>query len=131
MIFVKQNTPPNASIVIPPPEAPWNNEGSGPLMTAFLYPRRIVQREKDENKIDLNADYAIVAWGWWGCGKEGLDRDEKECHGWPRVKVPAEWVIYKEKDSMRTIKKIVNTAYDPQSQENKSAWGLIKIKKGQ
>jgi len=129
MLFIKQNTPDNAVIANPPPIKPWNNEGSGPLVTAFLYPRIFVQDENDENKIDLKADYALIAWGWFRCSESDVGPDDEDCHGWPRVKVPAEWIIYKKENSTEITKRFENTIYDPQDDINKYTWGLIKIKK--
>lgn len=128
VLFIRNNTPPDSIIATPPPIFPWNNEGSGPLFTAFLFPRKFSQGENDSNFVDFNADYALIAWGSYRCTKNIKGPDEEACHGWPRVNVSAEWIIYRKENSSEIINSFENTLYDPKDSINKYAWGLIKIK---
>jgi hypothetical protein len=123
MVFVRENTPESAFIMHPPQKAPWLNVGNGGLIRYFLYPRHLVQNHDDEySKIDEIADYVMIAWGYCSC-------DGENCHGWPKVKVPAEWIIYKKENSTEVESRFENTVYNPDDEINKEAWGLIKIKK--
>jgi len=130
MLFIKRNTPEDATIANPPPIPPWNNEGSGPVFNAFLYPRKFFQSiTEDMNEVDLKADYALIAWGSYRCSKNDVGPDDEFCHGWPRIHVEAEWIIYKKENSSEIDRKINDIIYDPNDPINKYAWGLIKIKK--
>lgn len=128
-LFVKQNTPSNALIANPPPVPPWNNEGSEPLMNALIYPRKTVQSLDDVNYVDSKANYVLLTWGWWKCAESDVGPDDKECHGWPRIDLPADWIIYQKNGSFEIDKKITDTVYNFGSEINQNRWGLIKINK--
>lgn len=123
MLFVKVNTTTNAFIAHPPLDYPWLDVGNQLLVDYFLYPRRLVQNN-DELIIDERAEYVMIAWGAQDCGER-----KTPCHGWPKAKVPAEWILYKKKDSAEIEKKIEDTIYNPEDEINQEAWGLIKIKR--
>ncbi len=123
MVFVRENTPEDAIIMYPPQKYPWMNVGNGGLIRYFLYPRHIVQNYSNEYaQIEGSADYVMIAWGGWSCEAE-------RCHGWPKIKVPAEWMLYKKKNSIEIENKFEDTVYNPDDNINHEAWGLIKIKK--
>jgi hypothetical protein len=126
ILFIRNNIPSEATVAIPPPISPWNNEGSGPVFTGFLYPRQFSQNQQDSNFVDLKSDYALIAWGSYDCSNN-VSNDK--CHGWPKIKIPAEWIIYKKPQSPEVIEKIKKTIYDPSDKRNNNAWGIIKIKK--
>lgn len=130
MVFLRENTPSEAKMAHPPWEIPpWLSTGSQPLVRYFLYPRQLFQT-KDITSLDPKADYAMIAWGFWQCPQKPTEKYFGQCsYGWPKVKINAEWIIYKEEKSARLKKKIENTIYDPDDKINKNAWGLIKIKK--
>jgi hypothetical protein len=122
MNFIKENTPEDAVIMFPPKIRPWLSAGNEQLVRYFLYPRRILQDYENPNaQINKMATYAMITWGGWTCEGEN-------CHGWPKVEISAEWIIYKEKDSTGIENKLENTVYNPEDDINKSAWGLIKLK---
>ncbi len=125
MLFVRNNTPENAVIMYPPMRNPWNDVGNGGLIRYFLYPREIVQNITDVvAEVDSTANYAMLAWGSGVCTLE-----EGECHGWPRVKIPAEAIIYKQNKTPEVEKTVYNIDYDYNDEMNKGKWGLVKIKK--
>lgn len=120
MKFIVDNTPENSSIAIPPPIRPWLSEGNSVLVRYFLFPRYVVTIEDESGNI-IHPDYYIISKGIW---KATLESE----YGWPKVKIEAEEIIYlNEKDF--SIKKIKNVIYDPDLDENKYGWGLIKVKK--
>lgn len=125
MLFVRNNTPETATIMFPPMINPWMDVGGGGLIRYFLYPRNIIQDMTNAyTDMDSEADYAMLTWGSGTCTLE-----EGDCHGWPRVKVSAESIIYKKDKSTETEKSRYNVIYDYNDEINKGAWGLIKIKK--
>jgi hypothetical protein len=99
--FVKNNTPENSTIMIPPQEAPWFTTGNEAIVQYFLYPRNLVQGTLDKSLDIKSVDYVLLAWGEW------TDSDASK-YGWPKVKINTEKVIYFNGDKK---------------------WGIIKVKK--
>jgi hypothetical protein len=124
MLFIKKNTPENSTIMFPPMINPWMDVGGGGLIRYFLYPRVIIQDMTNAYApMDGRADYSMLTWGSGLCTPE-----EGECHGWPRVNVDAEYIVYKKSKSIETEKTLYNTVYDYRDETSKGAWGIIKIK---
>jgi len=117
--FVKDNTPENSVIVIPPQETPWLTEGNEWVDRYFLYPRKLVQGTYDSLP-DGDFDYVMVAWGTW-------NTPDKERYGWPKVNVKAEKIIYINSKDNAMYDYFGN--YDPKDQRNQESYGLIEIKK--
>ncbi len=101
MLFVKENTPENSTIIVPPQESPWFMTGNIGLVRYFLYPRNFIQGTYDKPLDIDSADYVMLAWGEW---KE----NDMSRYGWPKVKVDAEETILLNGDKN---------------------WGILKIKK--
>lgn len=119
MKFVKENTPENASILIPPQESPWLSEGNVALSRYFVYPRRLYNGKLDE--VDLeNVDYIFLAWGSWKSPEESK-------YGWPKDEIEAEEIILFDADK-KTITRYKEN-YDPNDGRYVNAYGIIKIKK--
>jgi hypothetical protein len=120
MMFVRENTERNSTILVPPKELPWLSTGNVGLVRYFLYPRNLRSGDRDNLPEKINYDYVFLDWGEW-------PNADKNSYGWPKVPVKAEEIIYMdEKDN--TVE-IVNSDYKPNSKENYEAWGIIKIKK--
>lgn len=121
MVFVKNNTEPNATIVIPPEQGAWLMGAGEPYFVgAFLYPRKIIPETlliSDLKKYDKNT-YFLIAWGQEECKPDG-------CHGWPRQEIKASKIIYKNPDSWDTIDVKENTIYKLNS--SPYVYGLIKL----
>ena len=78
--FVKENTPPSATIMHPPQVRPWKNAGNGTLMQYFLYPRKFRSGSLGAPAVDNEATHVLVAWGeWWV--------KDRRWHGWPKFPV--------------------------------------------
>lgn len=121
--FVKENTPEDAIIMFPPKTRPWLSVGNEQLVRYFLYPRTIIQDlENPYAQIDEEAGFVMIAWGGWTCERE-------DCFGWPKVKVRAEWILYKMEGSKEIEDKIEDTVYNPKDEINQFAWGLIKVRR--
>jgi hypothetical protein len=121
MVFVKNNTPEDASIVIPPQIAPWwTRSGNSLLVKPFLYPRKLIQYETADIpniKSIPPGTYIMIAWGEWEC-------DTKGCGAWPVQSIKASEVIFK--DSSFGVKEVIqNFTYDPKDTGN--PFGLLKI----
>jgi len=123
MLFIRKNTNENAIIMHPPMKSPWSDVGNRGLIRYFLYPRQLIQNLTDENaEIDKTADYVMLAWGSGSCLDEQVD-----CHGWPKKRLEAEWILYKNPNSKEVGERIENTIYNFEDESNQGAWGLIKI----
>jgi hypothetical protein len=108
MVFVRNNTPTNATIVIPPEEAAWlMGTGEPAFVRAFLYPRTITP--EPINIPNLQAfgpnTYILIAWGNEEC------KPDPACHGWPRQDIKATKIMYKDPNSSNVIKVETNAIY--------------------
>ncbi|HKC04977.1 MAG TPA: hypothetical protein VKC54_03835 [Patescibacteria group bacterium] len=119
MVFVKENTPEDSIIRIPPSIRPWLSEGNSVLVRYFLYPRKLISPDEPLS-LNWRPDYYLLAKGSWTA------RDESE-YGWPKEKIAADKVIYFDTTTNRSTVFIGN--YNPLDVRNKNAWGLIKVKK--
>lgn len=118
MKFVRDNTPNDAAIAIPPPVRPWLSEGNSVLVRYFLYPRFLITVE-NEFITERKPDYYLLAKGLW---KAYDDKD----YGWPKDFIKAEKILYM--DSETNIAREVEKDYDPSEPKNLQSWGLIKAK---
>lgn len=118
--FVKENTPDDASILVPPQMSPWGSTGNISLDRYFLYPR-VLKNGGIYGQPELNKfDYIMIAWG----EEDGI---EKTMYGWPKVAIPAENILYFDGNSKTVTEKLGN--FDPKDLSKYGGWGLIKIKK--
>jgi hypothetical protein len=123
--FVRQNTPENSVVLIPPQGMPWPMTGNAAYSRYFLYPRHLISGKEEEPGIDLkgsNVTYILIAWGEVNNFQFGLT------HGWPKFFVPAKRIIYKktmnENKNYESI--ILNKDYNPEEMKI-DEWGLIEI----
>lgn len=116
MELVKQLTPDNALILIPPQGNPWEVEGNAPMVTYYLYPRK-VENLGDTIPISSRPIYALIAHGSWP--KTG-DTD----YGWPKISLPSTrlWQF----DIINLNYSLYNRQYDPIA--DNWDWGLIEVK---
>jgi hypothetical protein len=118
--FVKENTSPEASILVPPQELPWYSTGNVGLNRYFLYPRNMGNGSFDK-PMDLKGyDYILLVWGEWNNASTNF-------YGWPRIPIEAEKVIYFDPETK--LVKEVDGNYDPELSISNGAWGIIKLKK--
>lgn len=124
MMFIKTNTPKDATIVIPPEEGAWlMGTGEPNFVRAFLFPRKIVQGlptiPDDNIKTYVSNTYLMISWGQEVC------RPDPDCHGWPKQKIKANEIIFKKPDSSEVAEVRKDTVYDPA--DKTFVYGLIKI----
>lgn len=123
MAFVKNNTPEDAIITIPPEEGAWlMGTGEPNFVRAFLYPRTIIPETLmiPEEKLKSYGDntYILISWGQETC------RPEPDCHGWPRQRVKASEIIFKKPETTDVAEVKKDTLYDPS--DKTYVYGLIK-----
>lgn len=120
-LFIRQNTPEDARILIPPQGYPWFQAGHSAYLRYFIYPRDTIHGKEYEAGIDLKEiDYVLLAWGGSSRTQYGFT------HGWPKFDILAKRIIYK-KDGLK--KEIVFKNYDYQDPRNQEAWGIIEVEK--
>jgi len=124
MIFVKNNTPENATIITPPMEDPWRMGSGNPnFVRAFLFPRRIIQESKIISEKNITSfgpnTYILITWGKEAC------KPDPDCHGWPRQDIYAKQIIYKMDNNEDVAEIKNNTIY--QIHKSPYVYGIIKI----
>jgi hypothetical protein len=122
MVFVRNNTPADAKIVISPMKDPWLI-GSGNLhfVRAFLYPREIIQYQTKTLPVESfsKGTFLLISWGQRDC------KPDPDCHGWPRQNIAASKIIYKDPNSANVIKTVQNSIYTPADKQY--VYGLIEL----
>lgn len=123
VMFVKNNTPENSTILLPPfPTWPWAQTGNVPYMTYFLYPRKLLNGKEFFSSYDLkkdNIDYVLIVWG-------ELPPPPGSYGGWPKFDVNAEKIVYM---ISPTEKKEEKGDYVYKQSSKTDAWGIIKVRK--
>jgi hypothetical protein len=122
MLFVKNNTSEDASIIIPPQLAPWwTSSGNEPLVRYFLFPRNLIQY-KTETIPDIKSvqpgTLIMVAWGEWECDLHG-------CKGWPTQVIKSKKAIFKAPNSSDLGETKENFLYDPKDASR--PYGLLTM----
>lgn len=121
MVFVKNNTPLDATVVVPPEQDPWlMGTGNYRFVRAFLYPRKIIPETliiPDVKTFGPNT-FILISWGQQECKPEG-------CHGWPRQNIFAKKIFYKDPESSKVIETRENTNY--KLEDDKYVYGIIEI----
>jgi hypothetical protein len=122
--FVKENTPENSKILLPPfPAYPWPQSGNPPYMRYFLYPRTLLNGGEFTAGYDLKKeriDYVLLDWG------EIVANSSAYTHGWPKFDVNADQIIFWAPDGRIATK---NGSYIYNQVKGQELWGLIKVKK--
>lgn len=124
MMFVKNNTPEDATIIIPPEEGAWlMGTGEPNFVRAFIYPRKIVSEiliiPNEELESFSDNTYILISWGQETC------RPEPDCHGWPKQKIKSSEIIFKKPESSDVAEVKNDTVYDPT--DKTYVYGLIKL----
>lgn len=87
MVFVRDNTPADAVIAIPPQMDPWQRPGNGALDYYFLYPRVTSNSSLDKIADDPFLTHVLVVRG---------DHTEEDWSRWPKFDIPTKKIIYPE-----------------------------------
>jgi hypothetical protein len=116
--FVKDSTPENASIVIPP-AAPGRRHTADPwLMASFLYPRKITGYVPGMNL--LAYDYVVIS--------SEYDTGQSSGQTWPDFNIGSALVTIYDWDNDWGVRQ-PGQGYYSRSVQNPPAWGLITIVK--
>jgi hypothetical protein len=118
--FIKERTPEDSVIFIPPQLGAWLATGNGGYMRYFLYPRKLINDTEIESPIPEEATHVLISHGLWRIDGGG---------GWPKITIPAERIEeigYIDRASKETtIKKGVDYDNNPKLAE----WGIITLRK--
>lgn len=119
MLFIKNLTPDNATILLPPQQSPWLTEGNAGLIRYFLYPRKVINGNL-YSLSDSDFQYVLIAHGSWGAEEDGM-------YGWPKVATQAEQIWYWNDKTNEVIPGDTQT-YKPGDTSIDRQWGLIQVK---
>ena len=117
--FVKQIVPENSSILLPPQENPWQNEGNQRLSRYFLYPRTIYSAH--ESNLPEDISYIVIAWG-----SPDFSPKNGKSYGWPKERIEASKIYIYNFDTKSITEYSEN--YDPDKFMKPGIYGLIKTK---
>lgn len=118
--FIKESTPPDSTILIPPMGFPWPQTGNGGYINYFLYPRKLVNGKEYDPNVDLkNIDWVLIDYGETETTQYGYTT------GWPKFNVPASMIVIYDNGTVTTI----NKNYIYKDFAGKKAFGLIKVAK--
>lgn len=123
MQFINKYSPENAGLLIPPQAFPWPQSGNGAYLRYFIYPRSVGNGNEyfpGEGVSLSDYDYVLLAWG------ETPTTEGTYTHGWPKFDVPAEKIIFMNKDG--SFGGEVKGDYHDKDYKDKEVWGLIKVK---
>lgn len=98
--FVRENTPEDSTIAIPPNVSPWYKTGGGALVYYFLYPRKTPSSPIDKLIDDPEVKYVLMVRG---------DNCEDDWTEWPNFDLNIKNVIY------------------PNSSYISNNWGIIEL----
>lgn len=121
-LFIKENTPENAKILIPPQGYPWPQTGNVAYLRYFIYPRILINGNEKDQKVNLQTvDYVLIAYGETTISEYGFT------NVWPKFDVKGEYIIYWNPETNETWQdKTGIYKYSPNDKSEK--WGIIKIK---
>jgi len=124
--FIKENTPDNSTILIPPQDYPWPMTGNVLYFRYFLYPRQLLNGgvyELGEN-FSEEIDFVLLA-------KGELKIEGKYDYGWPKVEVNADKIIVIQefKADGAVVSEEKTGPYNPEKNDYLGKWGLIVLDK--
>lgn len=116
MLIIKNNTPIDASIYIPPQIDVWQMEGNEYLVRYFLYPREIIHFGNISDASKSASPYFLYSWGYYaGDRKNGA---------WPYEKFKALTGVFVDNNEDFSFSKSV--IFDRDLLKNKQTCGVIK-----
>jgi hypothetical protein len=117
--FVKQNTPPTATIVIPPQQRPFLTSGNAGIVEYFLYPRKIITGSLS-NLPAQHYDFVMIVHGEWP------DAPVQD-YDFPKIPVSATEVVYFDQQTKKSV--ALTKDFDPKDPLNVGVSGLIQVNK--
>lgn len=116
--LVKELTPANASILLPPQENPWQFEGNQRLVRYFLYPRTLYSAH--ESNILDNIDYIMLAWG-----SDRFPPVDPDNYGWPQQDIKSSEIYLFDLETKRI--EYIKDNYSSDKYLRLGVYGLIKL----
>lgn len=125
ILFVKNNTPSESVILIPPQSYPWPYTSNAAYIRYFLYPRKLVNGREKEPGVDMGKlDYVLIDYGESNISEYG------HTNIWPKFDVAGEYKIIWNPETNNFWKdKNGYYKYSENEANNLEKWGLIKVKK--
>lgn len=123
ILFIKDNTSENTTILIPPQAYPWYETSNIAYMRYFLFPRNLINGDEKDPKVDIKSvDYVLIDYGETTVSQYGYT------NVWPKFNVEGKYIIYwdPQTGAVRTDKTGI---YKYVVGDNTEKWGLIKIEK--
>jgi hypothetical protein len=115
MLFVRENTPSDAIVHLPPKLDPWQLTGNIGLVRYFLYPRQLVNTSDPFSLSNKKFDYLLISKGFFTqAGESG--------HGWPKIPIEADKIWYIDENTKEVEE--FNGQFIPHTSKD---WGLIKL----
>lgn len=122
-IFIKENTPENATILIPPQAYPWPQTSNEAYLRYFIYPRKLINGGERSAQNDLaEIDYVLLDYGETNISQFGYT------NVWPKFDVPAEFIVYWNPET-GVIYNDGAKLYKYNSNDSTAKWGIIKVAK--
>lgn len=122
-LLVKQHTPEDAIIGLPPAQNHWLSSGNTVLVRYFLYPRNVINLKETKSLDTLSQlppgklDYLLLATGEWA--------DDTSRIGWPKIPIESSKIWYFDLDTGTATTSAQN--FDPDLPINQTSWGLIQL----
>lgn len=122
-MFIKDNTSPNSTILIPPQGYPWDKTGNVGYLRYLLFPRSLINGNEKDSSVDINnVDYVLIDYGETNVSEYGYT------NVWPKFNINGEYIIYWDPTTQRTWQDN-SGVYKYSMNDKNERWGIIKIKK--
>ena len=123
-LFIKENTPEDAVILIPPQAYPWPQTGNAGYLRYFIFPRKVINGNEFEHGMNLKENkisYVLFLWSddYPTSGKVSVP-------GWPKFDLEAEYKLYLFPDGK--TKNVYGNYNQQEIKENTGIRGIIKLK---
>lgn len=120
--FIKENTPENSSILIPPQGYPWFLTSNIGFDRYFLYPRNLINGGEKDSGVNLdNIDYVLIDYGETTISQYGFTNI------WPKFNVNGKYIIYWNPSDGST-RQFDSGKYVYNAKDNINQWGIIQLK---
>lgn len=122
-LFIRENTPEDSVILIPPQAYPWPQTGNAGYLRYFIFPRKVINGKEFEPGINLaenRIEYVLF-----------LQSDDLQTPGdvltpgWPKFDLRAVYKLYLLEDG--NTKKVPGNYNQKEIRENKNLRGIIKL----
>jgi len=123
-LFIKENTPEDAVILIPPQAYPWPQTGNAGYLRYFVFPRKVISGNEFKPGINLNENKVTYSLFLWADDYPIVGKSFAP--GWPKFNLKAEYKLYFLPDG--TTKKVPGDFNQSEIKENTGVRGIIKLK---